>query len=129
MGGFSLIFQLHHIKRISGSLNPADPLTHHPDFLPAGEEESLQRTMLIAVGEDLQVVDLSLDDTDPHLDSQEVHAVNECSSDHTNEESANPVVLNYSFCPPLSGLQEMLLTACDTDSPVSEDDDNTELKF
>lgn len=72
----SFLLSIHFfIKHVSGQLNLVDPPTRRTDFLPNGVEDQSPQVMMVDDGTGLRVVYSSLDDTDPLLDSREVHAV------------------------------------------------------
>lgn len=108
-------------------MNPADPPTRRPDFLPEGGDDDSRHTLLIETTKGLVIQGSSLDEVDPRVDIWEVVPFGTQVLSDDGEESSSDVKRDFdlSFCPPSTMLRTWLLQAYEADPPDPEDDDLT----
>jgi hypothetical protein len=92
------------IKHVLGKLNPADPATCCPDFIPSGENPNTKQVLLEESGNVLKLRGSLLDEPNPQL---EIWAVLSSSSPVFTPQKDTDVF----FCPPTKELRFLLLTA------------------
>lgn len=109
------------IRHIRGKLNPADPFTRQPDYLPEGEVDTVGRTLLIKVEGGFAMADSSLDDVDPRVDVGEVNLTDAPPLVQQELDSADESDFDPTFCSPSSSLSSLLQQAYKDDPPNPED--------
>ncbi|PLW26795.1 hypothetical protein PCASD_25767 [Puccinia coronata f. sp. avenae] len=115
------------IKHVPGKLNPADPPTRRPDFLPPGEIKDSQRVMIDTTSEGLKICGSSLDKEDPRLDIGEVTLPDPASALPAVKDT-DARVQDVSFCPPLASLKDLLTKAYSVEPPDPEEIAGLELR-
>jgi hypothetical protein len=98
------------IRHVPGKLNPADPATHCPDFIPSRETPNAKQVLLEESGDLLKLWGSSLDKPDPQL---EIWAVASSSSPVFTPQKDMDVF----FCSPTKELKSLLLSAYAAEFP------------
>ncbi|KAI7950664.1 hypothetical protein MJO29_009338 [Puccinia striiformis f. sp. tritici] len=119
------------IKHIPGRLNPADPATRRPDYMPANNEKELQKPMMLKTHSGFTISGASLDEEDERIDQREVTHV--CDIDNESpdeeEEQQHENIVDPSFCAPSQQLKDLLKSAYEADPPDAEEEQDTALEF
>jgi hypothetical protein len=101
------------IKHIPRKLNPADPATRQPDFLPNSEESKSDRQLLVESLEGLKLKGQEHCYTNFLLDLGEVSTV-------TEPPTSTPIDTDFFFCPPLAELIRLLKKAYKEETPDAD---------
>jgi hypothetical protein len=97
------------IKHVPGKLNPANPPTRCPDFLPSGEDDDRQRTLIVSLANGLRIQGVFLDEWDPNVEIGEVDLGSSLSP--LGQDPDSSPAGDCSFCPPSALLKGMLTQA------------------
>ncbi|POV98898.1 hypothetical protein PSTT_14130 [Puccinia striiformis] len=119
------------IKHIPGRLNPADPATRRPDYMPANDEKELQKPMMLKTHSGFTISGASLDEVDERIDQREVTHVCDINNEppREEEEQDHANIIDTSFCAPSQRLKDMLKAAYEADPPDAEEEEDTVLEF
>jgi hypothetical protein len=101
-------------------MNPADPATRRPDFVPEGEVPTSERTLLFSSHEGARMQELSLDE-----DSALAH-IGEVAVPSPSPTLTHPDIDPF-FCPPSKGFCSLLRKAYIDDPPVPGPGDDLKL--
>ncbi|PLW50812.1 hypothetical protein PCANC_14321 [Puccinia coronata f. sp. avenae] len=101
------------IKHIPGKLNPADPATRRPDFIPDRESPNAKRTLLVKSAKGLKLQETTLEDEGTQAEIWEVStSVSQTQAD-----------IDYFFCPPSQEFRKLLLASYSEQVPVPSTDE------